>query len=126
MEKELIEDIKLIAKFMKFVNSAPYYHVLINEMEELLPPEFMKFHSSWDWFMPVKEKIVSLGFVFKLVSTPTISGRWIIHTVTISKDSLSDITICKIESDYANGEKDISVAFKAIVEFIKWYNSQKK
>ena len=107
-EKEILEGNELIVEFMKFDKVGPnvdgqIYHCIINDFNSLLIPKTMEFHSSWDWLMPVVEKI-------------------------------SDV--CKPSSDshyYWNSKTDIrifretkEVTYKAVIEFIKWYNKNKK
>jgi hypothetical protein len=68
----------------------------------------LKYDTSWDWLMPVVEKISELPNVYSVE----------IHidaTVRISSDSL-----------FENLGGDIESCYKTVVEFIKWYNSQPK
>ena len=64
----------------------------------------MRFHESWDWLMPVVQKIESLGYVF------TIQGGKAEYGEMISE------TRCFIAED------KLSSTYKAVVEFIKQYN----
>jgi hypothetical protein len=75
-------------------------------------PHMMKFHYSWDWLMIVVEKIESLKFNVHLDP----KHRCVIFNG--NKNLLIDcgsITKPKIEA-----------VWKAVVEFIKWYNQQKE
>jgi hypothetical protein len=73
----------------------------------------MKFNSSWDWIMPVVEKIESMDFVLNIrkghVSILNNSGKTPFYTggdiVEVSK---------------------FAAIYKTVIEFIKWYNSQNK
>lgn len=74
----------------------------------------MKYHSSWDWLMPVVEKIENLGFDVRIIR----SG------------SETEYTMCDI-TDAANNEIScishpvkIDSVYSAVVEFIEWYNKQ--
>ena len=61
-------------------------------------PEQMKYHTSWDWLMPVVEKINNL----------------------LSKN--------RVEFGYMDEclqSDDIETRYIAVVEFIKWYNENK-
>lgn len=69
----------------------------------------MQFHVSWDWLMPVVEKIESVGGDVAIYFKTTC----IRHTYLANE--LSHESKSKIEA-----------AYKAVVEFIKWYNSQPK
>ena len=68
----------------------------------------LKFNTSWDWLMPVIEKIESLGYVF------TIQGGKAEYGEMISE------TRCFIAED------KMSSTYKAVVEFIKEYNQKPK
>lgn len=72
-------------------------------------PEYFKYHSSWDWLMPVVEKIESIA-----PSRVVIDCR----EVRIVKPKGSDV---KVHSD----SKILSV-WQACIQFIQWYNENKK
>jgi hypothetical protein len=79
------------------LNSANYIHDL-------------KYHSSWDWLMPVVEKIEKMDYGFKMCR----------KVVEVYVDSTKEVILktkesCRFES-----------LFKAVVEFIKWYNEKIK
>lgn len=73
-----------------------------------LPP----FHASWDWIMPVVEKIEAMG---NLVKGVLIDGSrvqiWTAKSVTSTIDSMAQT---KIEATY-----------NAVIEFISWYNTHR-
>lgn len=58
------------------------------------------FHESWDWLMPVVEKIDQT-----IKNTHWIKGYWFVHELSITTP--------------------INELYKYVVEFIKWHNSQK-
>ena len=115
------EQNKLIAEFMGYETDNIEVTMPENFREvyrfESAPSDFFsstlfklqdcKFHSSWDWLMPVVEKIESLG-----------------HGVTIYRKG------CHINNEASfsvNGFKHsskIEQTYKAVVEFINWYNQQ--
>lgn len=75
----------------------------------------LKYDSSWDWLMPVVEKIESLddeksvninGPLCLIKGDHTAVGGWDLITAS------------------ADGPTKIEAVYKAVVEFIKWYNSQ--
>jgi hypothetical protein len=102
-QKEILKGNKLIAEFMGLYsygvlnpvyayNDDDYLACNHYELKELI------YHSSWDWLMPVVEKIGNIpehGYVFKR--------------------SLDGGLFYKIES-----------VWLAVVEFIKWYNQNDK
>lgn len=101
------ENNKLIAEFMggytpyeKFGDSTEYYY-----RGHYVTLENMKFQTSWDWLMPVVEKIESLGYVFTIQGGKAEYGEMISEArCFIAKDKLSS-------------------TYQAVVEFIKEYNN---
>ena len=92
-----MENNKLIAEFM--------------EVTKVFKPKDLAYHNSYAWLMPVVEKIESLGYptVIKCIGI----GQRL--TVVLDGGELFEGEICttKIEATY-----------KAVVEFINWYNKQ--
>lgn len=124
-EQEAIEGNKLIAEFM----GAKFYPEWTSDIykspfptfdfEENRPaesssrfwsPSGLEYHSSWDWLMPVVEKIEGLKFTVKIID----------RACFISTYPETIIAGRRIE-----GTK-IKAVWLAIVEFIKWYNQSKK
>jgi len=65
-----------------------------------------KYHTSWDWLMPVVQKVESLGYVFTIQGGKAEYGEMISETQSfIAKDKLSS-------------------TYQAVVEFIKAYNDE--
>lgn len=105
--QEIIENNRLIAEFMGF-NTSPsgeLYHVVINNNHlGYFHPATMLFHNSWDWLMPVIDKITSLDEYSKYVdytSSMVDSGGIFINT------------------------RFISVTHEQVIDFIKWHNANK-
>lgn len=114
MKQETIEGNKLIAEFMgkkkstgfglNFRFDTWYNGILLSDL---------KYHTSWDWLMPVVEKIVHEDSAFRM---------------TIGNVA----AICNFESQFeakAKGEgkkysstNTIEAVWLAVVEFIKWKN----
>jgi len=99
---ETTENNRLIAEFMGFeVFYRPYSNGFIEiSKSELCDVDDMKYHTSWDWLMPVIEKC--------LVGEAEQS------------EEISNTTIKNIYEGICN--QDISFAYKSVVEFIKLYN----
>jgi hypothetical protein len=83
----------------------------------------LEFSSRWDWLMPVVEKIESLGFATKFR-----------HEIFKDVSGYQDIEIFSLNEN--NGYKrvacctdripKIEAIYKAVVQFIDWYNENKK
>lgn len=74
-----------------------------------------KYHSSWDWLMPVVEKIESVNTCsYNLVQHA--------HFCFISDTSMQDNSIII----RATGKSRIDATYSCVVKFILWYNTQNK
>ena len=104
-----MEDNKLIAEFMGMTYGDPNDDsVMIQKTpqgNEVVPIESMEYHTSWDWLMPVVEKIESLGYVFTIQGGKAEYGE------------MMSASICFIVED------KLSSTYKAVIEFIKTYNN---
>lgn len=100
------ESNEVLAKFMGFTKGPDYWAPPIELSylaESMANPLDLKFHKSWDWLMPVVEKIEGLS------RTVTIFGNVKAgHVTLIQPNIIRGIGATKIESVY-----------KAVVEFIK-------
>lgn len=89
-----------------------YINIPVNGMKEItVELDRMKFHKSWDWLMPVLEKIQNLGY----------------RVITEGYKDIKEL--CSIEGDgyYKNiySSTKIEAIYKSVVEFIKWHNLNK-
>lgn len=75
-------------------------------------PEGMEYHSSWDWLMPVVEKI----------DTDFCSD----YEVIIFSSSCHIQSCIGGKQSFMGAGKKIDAVYQAIIEFINWYNSQNK
>ena len=135
MSKDKLENNKLIAEFMGFSlnqfgevdNSNIYlqwmstnincvYDIQHDDFPLLDRNDYWKFHSSWDWLMPVWNKILKFGkSEFGFQWEQSIGETFItINTGNHNKFKLSWLNSGEI--------KDV---YYVIVEFIKWYNQNK-
>ena len=111
---------KLIGTFMggkPYTNCAriwfDYFH-LTGQPANLALAELL-YHHSWDWLMPVVEKIESLN------SICLIKNHWCnIKTTDFDSVNIKGFSTLKI------CDTKIEAVYKAVVEFIKWYNQQNK
>lgn len=104
-----IENNKLIAQFMgKDVLYETHIH---HETTSKTKVTKMQYHLSWDWLMPVVEKIESCfdGSV----------------SVTIDGDDVN-IEYSMTYRHNVFGYTKLESTYKAVVEFIEWYNQQNK
>lgn len=114
--EEIIEGNKLIREFMKH----GYMSVRLD------------YDRSWDDLMPVVEKIESLGFWIS-ISADTVDMGWK-HLVDDNGNDLYpsfpdiffDWNTNYYQSAKATANSKINAVWLAIVEFIKWYNTQNK
>ena len=112
-----MKDNKLIAEFMGMTYGDPNDNSVMIQMthqgNEVIPVNSIKYHYSWDWLMPVVEKIEctktddednsdSFFNVMIEVFECNINGR--------------DICICE------NGNTKLEATYRAVVKFINQYN----
>jgi hypothetical protein len=103
-QEEIIEGNKLIAEFMGKKTTKIEYE----KNESVVCPVPLYYDSSWDWLIPVVEKI-------ELGARVDIYGK-------ACKISQSQWTV-----DIAHiNEKKIIAVWECVVDFIQWYNKQVK
>ena len=79
----------------------------------------LKYNSSWEWIMPVVEKIELLGYEVQISSqmeSINDDRETIWHQDCIITDSVNEIT------DITSSSK-INSVYQAIIKFITWYNT---
>ena len=113
--KTIKEGNRLIAEFMGRCGKVNRHLYYVNiPTVKWVTIEEMQFHSSWDWLMPVVEKIESI--------TETSDGIiYHLYDVVIRQHS------CEIESAdiHAGGfPSKMEATYWAVVEFIEWYNNK--
>lgn len=108
---DVIEDNKLIAAFMglrlntKIFNGDAWLDGK-NVLHEL------KYDTSFDWIIPVVEKIENLGFSFITKNEGSYIEKW--HYKA------------KIIPHFSNiGETKMDGIYSVVIQFIKWYNNTK-
>ena len=121
-----MEDNKLIAEFMGYrYQESNFFSVW--EFYKSYEDRFVdgKYHESWDWLMPVVEKIESLRFENEDRYIATLWGTYTYFSkFNVVKGVLTNI---KPYNQYyiGQGKNRITQTYKAVVEFIKWYNENK-
>lgn len=116
------ENNKLIADFMGFheimldeeskYDIGDIYEILGIDITAMgtIEEDQLEFRTSWEWLMPVVEKIESLGFEFFIVENRS--------KVKYNTDHSIDV-LC-----YLEGGSKIDITYQTVIEFIKWYNKQ--
>lgn len=107
------ESNKLIAEFMGYTIMYRNGHDPIIEYahgEWASISIWSQFHSSWDWLMPVIEKIDALACVKEVVIRPRRTRIWL-------KSSF-------IQSHWTPGTSNMVQTYCTIIDFIQWYNQQ--
>lgn len=113
--ENIIENNKLIAEFMGKekckrceIDCGGYYFGAL-----IFTPLEMKYNNSWDWLMPVVEKINQdyVGFRIKFGN---------VNCLVDVFDNLKNPPVKKIINPDAK-----TAIYTAVVEFIKWYNLTK-
>ena len=124
--EEILDGNILIHKFMGW-NIEDVYNSVINGKIHILRSENKRayttinelsftrhcYHSSWDWLMPVVEKIEKIIWN-KIDLTEEVIINGLSCRMPIKDDAFISIKNTKIEATY-----------DCVVEFIKWHNNQK-
>ena len=115
---DTIEGNKLIAKFMEVTNEISdlyylpqfghYFNSYGNiEFNDIFRSTELKYHSSWDWLMPVVEKIKNtIGFK----SIDECSEKEWYASIGVTRLTITS---------------DIQTVWYAVINYIKWYNAKK-
>ena len=120
------ENNKLIAEFMGVFHQLGTYHLPQHKRYEKIGAkielydtfllEDLSYHTSWDWLMPVVEKIENLDCLYDFTID---KNRGVIKT------KLSADNVFRFNEDYFTSSK-LEIVYKAVVEFINWYNENKE
>ena len=106
---------RLIAEFMgyHFDEHENAYYIQKYNSGDWFSIEELLFHESWDWLMPVVEKIERLGFTIEKNFQP-IDNDWQCLVV-----KGNDILFQEFN------EQSIQAMYYVVSEFIEWYNENK-
>ena len=112
------ENNKLIAEFMGLKDGDKYLSPSLEETESIglgmyVDSDEMRYHTSWDWLMPVVDKIESLSMVSFEKNRQEEGDYQCLFTKG------NDIFICH----YA--DTSVEATYQAVVEFINEYNKNK-
>lgn len=131
-EEEILEGNKLISVFMEVDFSIPYSYGPGRYCE--FTEELLNYHGSWDWLMPVIDKIENIGEIDPDTGDNNynfeICKRFVRVIYGWDKYVYNDDGTFK---DYDSSFKDyryviwgnrLTAVWQAVVEFIKWYNEK--
>lgn len=105
-EKEVIESNKLIAEFMGRHVSMLHGDLCYADWDGM---HSVKYHTSWDWLMPVVKKI---------------NDTWDYLDDSFEDDEPNPEYILQVLHSSVS-YVDIDTAFKSVLNFIQWYNQTK-
>ena len=128
-----MENNKLIAEFMGVKIGVDSYSYRPGQ-SDLLKEENLNYHKSWDWLMPVVEKIESLdlkecGYQWEGIDGETMYNNGSIY-VEIERNhcciwvdlSLDPPHTINKKTYYIKYDTKIEATYDAVVEFIEYYN----
>lgn len=114
---------KLIAEFMGWEISGPGFPSGYNNPHNLYCHfEDLEFNHSWDWLMPVVEKIENLGFWTKIQAHTSFDNLYKSCDIKKQKPRSDGDYLYNYEGDWI--ESKIEAVYNAVVEFIKFYNEK--
>ena len=119
-QDETIENNKLIAEFMKLPVSELHGELCYADWDGM---HSVKYHTSWDWLMPVVEKIESTETEFDgYFGVHISSNNCCIQGTRLRTDPehfhpayFNDVTL----------DTKILSTWQAVIQFLKWYNTNK-
>ena len=114
MTQEEILGNKLIAEFMGIVPIVETNGIVYKDTNtgHIM---LIKYHSSWDWLMPVVEKIEDGNYAVIITQ----------NVCTIRACIMGDTTIRAYQNgNYLTPNTKLSNTWLAVIQFIKWYNEK--
>lgn len=116
-QEEIIKGNKLIAEFNGKGNYSYYGHSIELYGTPHYPKNKIKYHISWDWLMPVVEKIIK-EYMTDYYNEYDM-GIPNSYYVAIGSDG-------KYSSQGISKNSLIEATWLSVIEFIKWYNKNKE
>ena len=119
--EEVLEGNQLIADFMGVTLEGSerngFFYVGVPEPFT----RHLGYHASWDWMMPVAEKINAMGKAFSLA----VFKNYV--SLTIEKGGKFYKDFSYSHAEYITAEQTGKIAmFKLLVSFVKWQNEQER
>ena len=120
-----MKDNKVIAEFMGIVYPKLDNVIVIDNV--VTKEDELQYHSSWDWLMPVVEKIESYNVSVNINGLYSVFNKNVAHQVTIRIESVEmneggkSAWVLEDEYLYHSDVKDskIEAVYQAVIEFIK-------
>jgi len=142
-DTEIFHYNKMIGYFMNYfepyIKASKKHNIKYNWEEDVAEIKVLKYHCSWDWLMPVVEKIETTTWKFPLnLNELTLKRNLSFANVFIFQSFDSRIefigwsVFLELEGtglrfgSYEKSQSKIEATYFAVVEFIKWYNENKK
>ena len=123
---QTVENNLLIAQFMELTQTEENYFYN-PDFERAYRSRDLKYHSSYDWLMPVVEKIESLGYytsICKMDSKDAFYMKIFPNSKTYNyQDKFFQFHFV---SPIEHTEIRIYAVWNAVIMFIKWHNEQQK
>ena len=119
IDKETIKSNKLIAEFMGFKMIVEDYfgiNIVKSPTSETYDLHGLKYHCSWDWLMPVLDKIERSGCIIEISYALVVTCR----ICVIGNRGEKAFSIINDN----NGELPITAIYKSVVEYIEWNNKK--
>lgn len=110
----VLENNKLIAEFMGIVYPMLDNVIVIDNV--VTKEDDLQYHKSWDWLMPVVEKIEAT------LDDDGYGNNVLIETSSCTILSGNDGSVV---IGFTEGITKREATYQAVVEFIKWYNKNK-
>jgi len=132
---DIVEGNKLIAEFMgiRFNNGNAYdsngntYMRFRSWNNDMARNEFFRlnklYHNSWDWLMPVMDKIESLKFWTKIGGHTSFGKHYKQCCIKKQVPNSDSGYIYEYEGEWNLSKLD--AVYNAVVVFIQWYNENK-
>jgi hypothetical protein len=130
-EKEIIENNKLIAEFMggKYSKDVsfpmsndsiwlPFWGIINFETIENGKGQVLLYHSSWDWLMPVVERVVKL----KIGDGVVYVDHPYLRTFGATNEATGKIMVRFNGQALFQSDTLIEATYLAVIDIINWYN----
>ena len=124
-EEEIIKNNELIAKFMggRYETNLPFAYTKsgwtgtpANSIDQIVQSHTFRYNSSWNWIMPVIEKIEE-NYYTEIIGTNTKNDNSYVMNIF-------DYNGKFILDPHSHSSK-LELIFITVVDFIKWYNQNK-